>query len=236
MGEDHRQRFLKPAADLRSARPVLRRLGTAARRAAEGKLVSTDQPHWDAKTFGDSCAGCHSTGVDSLQRTFSTRSLDCCVCHGEVPNDHTKNAALVHLSPRRKDPARVITSICAQCHVRTGTAKSTGRPYPNNFVAGDNLFRDFQVDLSDAAIARLDPADSPHPGQRPRRGLAGQGEGHLRVVPRRPQAVDQEASCAAPERELPDVPQRDRVEERPQALRRSTAGPAGTDRDHRVLP
>jgi len=159
MGERHRQRFLKPAEafgqlDLFSVAWV------PPHAAAGGKLIDTDQPQWDGKTYGDSCAGCHSTSVDSLQRTFATRSLDCGVCHGDVPNGHTKNAALVYLSPRRKDPARVTTSICAQCHVRTGTSKSTGRPYANNFVAGDNLFRDFQVDLSDAAIAGLDAGDS----------------------------------------------------------------------------
>jgi hypothetical protein len=54
----------------------------------------------------------------------------------------------------------VAISNCAQCHVRTGTARSTGRPYPTNFVAGDNLFRDFQVDLSPAAIAALDAGDA----------------------------------------------------------------------------
>ena len=31
--------------------------------------------------------------------------------------------------------------------------------YPNTFVAGDNLFRDFQVDFSDAAIKALSPMD-----------------------------------------------------------------------------
>ena len=46
----------------------------------------------------------------------------------------------------------MVTSICAQCHVRTGKSRSTGLPYPNNFVAGDNLFRDFQVDFSDEAL------------------------------------------------------------------------------------
>jgi hypothetical protein len=160
MGETHRQRFLKPAAaygqlDLLSVGWVPPRAGAE----AEGKLVDTERPQWDTKTFADSCAGCHSTAVDSVQRTFAARSLDCCVCHGPVPNEHTKNAALVYLSPRRKDPGRVTTSVCAQCHVRTGTARSTGRPYPNNFVAGDNLFRDFQVDFSADAIDRLDPGD-----------------------------------------------------------------------------
>ena len=52
-----------------------------------------------------------------------------------------------------------MTSICAQCHVRTGKSKETGRPYPTNFVAGDNLFRDFQVDFSDEALNGLSTAD-----------------------------------------------------------------------------
>ena len=51
-------------------------------------------------------------------------------------------------------------SICGQCHLRTGNSKSTGLPYPNNFVPGDNLFRDFSVDLSITAISRLNPADA----------------------------------------------------------------------------
>jgi hypothetical protein len=160
MGETHRQRFLKPSAaygqlDLFSVAWLPPGPGS------EGKLLDTAFPFWDSKTYGESCAGCHSTAVDPVQRTFQARSLDCCVCHGPVPNEHTKNAALVHLSPRRKDAdaARVTTSICAQCHVRTGIAKSTGRPYPSNFVAGDNLFRDFQVDFSAAAIERLDAGD-----------------------------------------------------------------------------
>jgi hypothetical protein len=159
MGESHRQRFLKLAAaygqlELFSVAWVPSRPGS------EGKLINTERPSWDAKTYGDSCAGCHSTAVDPVARTFAAHSLDCCACHGLVPIEHSKNAALVHLSPRRKDPARVVTSICASCHVRTATSKSTGRPYPNNFVPGDNLFRDFQADLSEAAISRLDAADA----------------------------------------------------------------------------
>ena len=57
------------------------------------------------------------------------------------------------------DHARVTTAICAQCHVRTGKSKSTGLPYPNNFVPGDNLFRDFQVDFSEQALEKLSAAD-----------------------------------------------------------------------------
>jgi predicted CXXCH cytochrome family protein len=63
------------------------------------------------------------------------------------------------LAKSRRDPPRVIASICGQCHIRTGRAKSNGLPYPNNFVAGDNLFRDFEVDFSDKALAKLNPGD-----------------------------------------------------------------------------
>ena len=43
--------------------------------------------------------------------------------------------------------------------MRTGKSRSSGLPYPNNFVAGDNLFRDFRVDLTEMAIQKLNPAD-----------------------------------------------------------------------------
>jgi predicted CXXCH cytochrome family protein len=63
------------------------------------------------------------------------------------------------LSKKRNDPASVVVSICGQCHLRGGKSRSTGLPYPNNFVAGDNLFRDFAVDFSDERLAALNPAD-----------------------------------------------------------------------------
>jgi predicted CXXCH cytochrome family protein len=124
-----------------------------------GQLLATDQPHWDRRQFGDRCAGCHASGADSSQRTFATLSLDCFVCHGDVPDRHTTKPSLVHLSPQHKDPAAVVTSICAQCHLRTGSSRSSGLPYSNHFVAGDNLFRDFRVDLGNGAIGKLNPAD-----------------------------------------------------------------------------
>jgi predicted CXXCH cytochrome family protein len=158
LGGEHRQRFLKPG----SAYGTLELLSVSwspPRAGQEGKLLTPDRPHWDAKQFGDRCAGCHATGVDSAKRCFSVKSLDCFVCHGEVADKHTKDPSLVYLARKRADPPRVVTSICAQCHVRTGKSKSSGLPYPNNFVPGDNLFRDFKVDFRDEASNRQGPAD-----------------------------------------------------------------------------
>lgn len=158
LGHTNRVRFLKPS----SAYGKLELLSVAwqpPHGSKEGKLLDVEQPHWDAKQFGDACAGCHATGVDAKARTFTSPALDCYVCHGVVDPQHSKDTSLVHLSRKRNDPARVITSICAQCHVRTGRSRSSGLPYPNNFVAGDNLFRDFQVDFSADALRELNPAD-----------------------------------------------------------------------------
>lgn len=154
MGDSDRVRFLKRSA----AYGKLDLLSVAY--APQGKkLMAMNKPRWDTKKFGDGCAGCHSTGVDSTKRTFSSVSLDCYACHGAVPLEHSKDTALAHLSKKRSDTPRVVISICASCHVRGGKSASTGLPYPNNFVAGDNLFRDFKVDFSPQRIARLNPAD-----------------------------------------------------------------------------
>lgn len=124
-----------------------------------GAFSGPNPPTWDVKKFGDACAGCHATAVDSTARTFSAPSLDCYVCHGLVDPKHSKDSTLVHLSKKRNDNARIVTSLCAQCHVRTGHSRSSKLPYPNNFVAGDNLFRDFSVDFGPTALAALNPGD-----------------------------------------------------------------------------
>ena len=116
-------------------------------------------PHWEPDTFANQCVGCHSTGVDSRNKSFSAISVGCFSCHGTVDIEHTKDTTKVLLAQKRKDPARVVMSICGSCHVRTGRSRITGLPFPNYFVPGDNLFRDFAVDLSDAAVAKLNPAD-----------------------------------------------------------------------------
>ncbi len=158
MGGRILSRFLKPS-DVYGKLELFSAEWTPVSAGKPGALRNTMNPHWDAKMFADKCAGCHATGVDSKTRAVSSPSLDCFTCHGEVDPKHSKDTTLVHLSRKRNDPARLAISVCAQCHGRGGHSRSSGLPYPNNFVAGDNLFRDFQLDLSSQAIEKLDPAD-----------------------------------------------------------------------------
>lgn len=123
-------------------------------KSAHGTLHGAQSAEWDQQTFADRCAGCHTTAVDAETSAFAATSLDCFTCHGDVSLTHTADPQKVFLSAQNREP-RAVISTCSQCHLRGGRSKSTGRPYPNTFVPGDNLFRDFEVDLSEQAIHAL---------------------------------------------------------------------------------
>jgi predicted CXXCH cytochrome family protein len=157
LGSRHYVRFLKKVGygkfALLSARADLDDNKRASR------WVNIEKLQWDQERFANRCAGCHTTAVEAKTKAFSAFGLDCYTCHGNVSLDHTKDTSLVWLSKKNRSDSRAITSICAQCHLRMGRSKSTGLPYPNNFVAGDNLFQDYRVDFSKADDESLNPAD-----------------------------------------------------------------------------
>jgi hypothetical protein len=157
LGDTRAQRFLKSSPDFGKAEllSVVAEFG----RGTRARLTAKENPHWDAETFATACAGCHTTAVDPETHAFSLPYLDCFVCHGEPPAEHANDASLATLAKGRKESPALVTSICASCHIRFGKSQATGLPYPTNFVAGDNLFRDFQVDWKGADDPRLNPAD-----------------------------------------------------------------------------
>jgi Cytochrome c554 and c-prime len=122
-------------------------------------LMNSKNPGWDKEKFANQCVGCHSTGIDEKTKTFSGFGLDCYTCHGAPSIDHTNDTSLMILSKKRRNEAQIITSLCAQCHLRGGKSKSTGLPYPNTFVAGDNLFQDYEIDWKKADDEKLDPLE-----------------------------------------------------------------------------
>lgn len=125
---------------------------------AVGNARKNDSMQWHKQVFGQRCAGCHATAVDTKTKAFSAISLDCFTCHGDVSLQHTKDIKQVLLSKTNREPRHVV-SICGQCHLRGGKSKSSGLPYPNSFVAGDNLFRDFRVNVSTAKLDTLTPME-----------------------------------------------------------------------------
>jgi hypothetical protein len=157
LGSRKHIRFLKQSGygklDLLSVRADLTKDRTSA------KWAGLENPHWQPGRFETRCAGCHATGIDTKTRTFTAIGLDCYTCHGVVDLEHTNDTSKIFLSKKRRSDPLAITSTCAQCHLRGGVSRSTGLPYPNNFVPGDNLFKDFQVDWAKAADEQLNPGD-----------------------------------------------------------------------------
>lgn len=114
-------------------------------------LYDTKTKTWHEGQFEQRCAGCHTTAVDPQNGAFSSVGLDCFTCHGDVPTDHTTQPALAWFGKQHTGSVQLKQAICVQCHLRGGQSRSTGKPYPNNFVAGDDLFADFSVDLKKPA-------------------------------------------------------------------------------------
>jgi hypothetical protein len=120
----------------------------------------TKDAQWDQKKYFEKCAGCHTSGVDAKTGTFLTTGIDCFTCHGVVDLNHSNDLSLMWLSKKKRSDTQAIESICASCHLRgMAQSKTTGRPYPDNFVAGDNLFIDYQVDFSKVDDPNLNPGD-----------------------------------------------------------------------------
>jgi len=122
-------------------------------------ILSADGKTWDKDKFALRCAGCHTTAVDPKTHAFSSPALDCYTCHGVVPENHGTDTSLVWFSKKHPKDAKLIISICGQCHLRGGESKSSVLPYPNNFTAGANLFDDFKVELAKADDPDLNPGD-----------------------------------------------------------------------------
>jgi hypothetical protein len=122
-------------------------------------VLAADGKTWQTDVFATQCSGCHTTGVDPKAHTFSTFAFDCFACHGDLQETHTTKPEIALLGTKRpKDPKEII-AICGSCHLRGGRAQSSGLPYPNGYIAGDDLFADFKVDLTRDHDPTMNPAD-----------------------------------------------------------------------------
>jgi hypothetical protein len=123
-------------------------------------LLALGGTSWQPNVFEKQCAGCHTTAVNPQTGEFSSIGLDCYACHGNVPEGHATRKGTALLSRSRANADKEVIAICGSCHLRGGRSKTSGQPYPHAYVAGDDLFKDFQVDLHLDSRAQLDSSDS----------------------------------------------------------------------------
>jgi len=115
---------------------------------------------WQSDVFEKQCAGCHTTAVNPQTGEFSSIGLDCYACHGNVAEDHATRKGTALLSRTRPNSDPEVIAICGSCHLRGGRSQTSGQPYPHAYVAGGDLFKDFQVDLQLDRKTKLDSSDS----------------------------------------------------------------------------
>jgi predicted CXXCH cytochrome family protein len=124
------------------------------------RFDGNSQAVWDSQAFAAKCIGCHTTGVDPMSlRPFET-FVGCEACHGPYNDQHTGGTVFMRFAKKARETPPMIASTCGSCHLRGGHSRSTGRPFANNFVAGDNLFKDYTFDFSHADDADLNPMDA----------------------------------------------------------------------------
>jgi predicted CXXCH cytochrome family protein len=117
---------------------------------------------WDSERFANRCIGCHMTGVDPVSlRPFET-FVGCEACHGPYDDRHTGGAVFMRFAKKAKETPQMIASTCGSCHLRgdNSYSRSTRRPFANNFIAGDNLFKDYAFSFSRADDPGLNPMDA----------------------------------------------------------------------------
>ncbi len=130
------------------------------KRTGYGKFaIQETDGTWNPNKFADRCAGCHTTAVNAETRAFSEVAIDCYACHGVVDLNHSNDTSLILLSKKNKTPPKTVISVCASCHLRGASSKAKGFPYAFHFVAGDDLFTDYQADWKLADDAALNAGD-----------------------------------------------------------------------------
>jgi hypothetical protein len=113
---------------------------------------------WNETKFAGRCAGCHTTAFNAGSKTFTEFAIDCYACHGVADLEHTNDTSLITLSKKKREP-KMVTSICASCHLRGGRSKAKGFPFAYHFVPGDNLFADYSAELKKADDAAFNAGD-----------------------------------------------------------------------------
>lgn len=150
-------RFLKRSSDSR-----FELLTIGIKRRKEGhpaKWFATAKSDWESSKFSEKCEGCHTSGLNSETKLPFEYFVGCESCHGPYNPKHANNAAFIRFSKKSRETAQMIASTCGSCHLRGGRSRSTDRPWPNNFVAGDNMFKDFVFDFALSDDPYLNPID-----------------------------------------------------------------------------
>lgn len=117
-----------------------------------GEWVAYEVENWQARPYGQYCAGCHTTGYDPETQTWLEPGVRCEACHGPGA-DHVAStgsrAQIVNPAELEFDDQ---VEVCAQCHSR-GEDPSGQFPFPVGYRPGG------PAKLSETFVLSTDPDD-----------------------------------------------------------------------------
>jgi hypothetical protein len=112
--------------------------------AETGRWVNYHEQDWDKRPWLVKCGGCHATGVDLAEKSFSEPGVGCEACHG--PGSHHATLPKTELFEKRAsiiNPAKltagVAVQICGSCHNRGKATKHEGASWPVGYQPGKAL-------------------------------------------------------------------------------------------------
>jgi hypothetical protein len=106
--------------------------------------VNYHEADWDERPWIEKCGGCHATGVDLENGTFSEASVGCEACHGPashhvaLPKTAIFDKRLTIVNPSKLS-AGIRAQICGACHGSGETLKAKGVDWPVGFQPGRAL-------------------------------------------------------------------------------------------------
>jgi predicted CXXCH cytochrome family protein len=157
IGTQWKQRYIVKKGDTYHVAPVQYNVATR-------RWVNYYDHAWEERDWLVRCGGCHATGVDLDNYTFSEPSIGCEACHGPG----SQHAALPRTALFEKrdtiiNPAKltagIAVQICGSCHTR-GNAKHPDYPeagWPVGYTPGMVLEPIYESSYDKADMRRLYP-------------------------------------------------------------------------------
>ena len=102
------------------------------------------ESEWDKSPWIEKCGGCHATGVDLEQGSFTEAGVGCEGCHGPgshhviLPKTAIFDKRLTIVNPS-KLPAGIRTQICGSCHGSGKSKRKKGIDWPVGYQPGRAL-------------------------------------------------------------------------------------------------
>lgn len=94
-------------------------------------------PDWKTRSNFKLCAGCHSTGVDPVSKTWTEQNITCESCHGPGKAHVEKPTAANIVNPARLSTERSM-EVCLACH-QAGKPAGNEYAWPVGYQPGKKL-------------------------------------------------------------------------------------------------